>query len=72
MAFTLCPDDGLPRLWRFVAPGVLPPGVLCTLDKEQNLLIIDREAFDQLPELERHQILRTARETTHYVANAAA
>ena len=72
MAFTLCPDNGLPRLWRFVAPGVLPPGVLCTLDAEQNLLTIDKEAFDQLPELERHQILRTTRKSIHYVVREAA
>lgn len=61
MAFSLCPDNGLPRLWRFVEPGVLPSGTLCMLDPASNLLVIDKGAFDQLPELERHMVLRTQR-----------
>ena len=59
MAYALCPDDGLPRLWRFVAPGVLPSDLLCELNKAQNLLVIDREKFDRLIEIDQHIVLRT-------------
>jgi hypothetical protein len=59
MVFALCPDDGPPRLWRFVAPGELPPGVISELDAEQNILRIDRELLVLLPELEQHRVLRT-------------
>jgi hypothetical protein len=70
MAFSLCPDDGLPRLWRFVARGALPSGVLCKLDERINLLTIDKEAFDQLPELERHMVLRTQRQVIAFAEAA--
>lgn len=66
MAFTLCPDDGPPRLWRFVEPGGLPPGVLASLDDGQNLLIIDKELFDRMCWLDQHRLLRTQRSTTYY------
>jgi hypothetical protein len=64
MTFNLCPDDGPPRLWRFVAPGVLPPEVLATLDIEQNLLTIDKSLFSRLGELNQHMLLRTHARTT--------
>ena len=70
MAFSLCPDNGLPRLWRFVEPWMLPAGTLCMLDKKQNLLVINREAFDQLPVLEQHVVLRTQREIIVYAEAA--
>lgn len=70
MPFSLCPDNGLPRLWRFVAPDVLPPGVLCTLDEKYNLLTINKEAFDQLPPMEQHQVLRTQRRVIAYAEAA--
>jgi len=66
MAFNLCPDDGYPRLWRFVGPGVLPAWVLCTLDKKFNTLTINKEAFDALPEMERHRVLRTSLVEIHW------
>ena len=59
MSFAICPDDGLPRLWRFVASGSLPEEVIATLDKAQNLLTIDRGLFEQLAPLEQHMLLRT-------------
>jgi hypothetical protein len=59
MTFALCPDDGYPRLWRFVAPGVLPENMLCELNKAQNLLVIDKEQFDRLIEMDQHRVLRT-------------
>lgn len=59
MSFNICPDDGPPRLWRFVAPGVLPEDLLCELHKQQNLLVIDKEKFDKLIGLDQHIVLRT-------------
>ncbi len=62
MAYALCPDEGFPRVWRFVPQGVLPDGVLCTLDPVQNVQVIDKDLFDKLPEFpERHLVLRTQR-----------
>lgn len=71
MGFTLCPDDGYPRIWRFVASGVLPTGVLCTLDRERNILTIDREAFDKLTPADKHQVLRTTQAQIGYALAAA-
>ena len=59
MGFALCPDDGPPRIWRYVGPGVLQPGLLCDLDIARNILTIDKERFDALPEIDRHMVLRT-------------
>ena len=66
MAFAICPDDGLPRLWRFVEPGGLPRGVMASLDAEQNLLIIDKELFDRMDWIDQHMLLRTHAPTTYY------
>lgn len=71
MSFTLCPDDGYPRLWRFVAPGVLPDGVLCMLDKKLNILTINKEAYDTLQPLEQHRVLRSSDPITFYALEAA-
>lgn len=68
MSFAICPDDGPPRLWRFVAPGVLPPEVIATLDVEMNLLTIDKELFEQLSEMDRHMLLRTHSTRTYAFA----
>lgn len=63
MAFALCPDDGLPRLWRFVdATTYKPwPAVDCVtvLNQAENTLLINKPLFDQLAPLEQHQVLRT-------------
>lgn len=62
MTFALCPDDGPPRLWRYVdeplgwGHGGLPI-VAALLD--HNILKIDRVALEQLGELEQHMALRT-------------
>lgn len=62
MAYAICPDEGFPRVWRFVPQGVLPDGVLCTLDPVQNVQVIDRELYDRLPAFpEQHLVLRTHR-----------
>lgn len=63
MAFALCPDNGPPRLWRFVDSslgwGVAGLPVVSILQRDENVLKIDRVAFEQLGELERHMVLRT-------------
>lgn len=65
MSFALCPDNGPPRLWRFVdeplgwGVGGLP--VAAILHADENILKIDRVAYEQLGELERHMLLRTQR-----------
>lgn len=65
MVFTLCPDDGPPRLWRFVAPGELGlskagnPIVAVLLDG--NILKIDRELFNKMGWIDQHLVLRTQR-----------
>jgi len=61
MAFALCPDGGLPRLWRFVDDDrTMTEGcIVSALYPEYNLLVVNRVLFDQLPELDRHRVLRT-------------
>jgi hypothetical protein len=62
MAFAFNPDDGPARLFRYVAPGTLPAAnLLAIYDKTKNLLIIDREHFERLSDVERHRVLRTQR-----------
>lgn len=61
--FALCPDNGPPRLWRYVdeplgwGHGGLP--IVSIFHEDQNILKIDRVALAQLPELEQHRVLRT-------------
>lgn len=63
MTFALCPDDGPPRLWRYVdeplgwGHGTLP--IVAILHEKENILKIDRVALAQLGELEQHRALRT-------------
>lgn len=63
MTFNLCPDDGPPRLWRFVAPGTLGyeggRAVVSILVKEENLQLIDKELLAQMPELDQLMVLHT-------------
>lgn len=65
MSFALCPDNGPPRLWRFVdeslgwGAGGLP--IAAILHSDENILKIDRVCYEQLGELERHMLLRTHR-----------
>ena len=61
MSFGYTPDDGPPRLIRYVEPGSLPPNVLCTLDAANNLLRVDRSLLMRMPELERAIVLKTTR-----------
>lgn len=63
MAFNLCPDDGPPRLWRFVAPGSLGHdrgrSIVSLLLVKENIQKLDKELLDSLPELHRLQVLHT-------------
>jgi hypothetical protein len=60
MPYALCPDDGLPRLWRFVDDDIMTAAnMVSLLDKEKNLLIINRQLYERLSELNRHMVLRT-------------
>lgn len=60
MVFAFNPDDGPPRLFRYVEPGTLPSRDLLSIyDKTQNLLIIDRAHFAKLSDVEKHFVLRT-------------
>lgn len=60
MGFALCPDNGPPRLWRFVDDDILTAGrIAAMLDAEQNLLIVNRPVFDTMTEQDQHITLRT-------------
>lgn len=63
MAFNICPDNGPPRLWRFVAPGSLGfeggRPIVSLLLREQNIQQLDKELLDASTELDRIQILHT-------------
>lgn len=61
MDFAMCPTEGgYPRLWRFVDDAEMTKlRMVSKLDTKQNLLIINRPLYDQLQEMDQHQLLRT-------------
>jgi hypothetical protein len=63
MAFALCPDQGPPRLWRFVAAGSLGYAgggyPIVSMLLPGNILKIDRELYDQMCDIDKHRLLRT-------------
>jgi hypothetical protein len=60
MVFALCPDEGPPRLWRFVDDETMTAASMVSLlSKKDNILIINKPLFDQLGELNQHMVLRT-------------
>ena len=62
MTYAMCPDDGLPRLYRRVPRAALPAAnLICALDRKQNILLIDGDRFDALSKTEQHIVLRTQR-----------
>jgi len=65
MAFALCPDNGLPRLWRFVDGGSLGyvgGAPIVSMLLPGNLLKIDKELYAQLVPMDQHRLLRTQHE----------
>lgn len=60
MPFAFNPDDGPPRLIRFVEPGTLPDkNLLAIYVKSDNLLIVDRKLYDTLSPVQQKLTLRT-------------
>lgn len=60
--FAFNPDDGPPRIIRYVEPGTLPgKDLLSIYDPTQNLLIINKELFERLSATDKSQVLRTHR-----------
>jgi len=60
MVFAFCPDNKPPRLMRYVDPSDLPhDDVVSTLDKDQNILRINRVLFEKLDRMQKHRVLRT-------------
>jgi len=55
----LCPDDGPPRLIRFVTSEVLPSNVVSYLDESKNLLRINKDIYDTLDVSVQHRIQKT-------------
>lgn len=65
--FALCPDNGPPRLWRYVDDDATMNEMclVAVLYKQENILLINRKLFDELPELQRHMVLRTQAERVY-------
>ena len=59
MSFTYNPDNGPPRLLRFVSSVEMPsPDTLTLFDPKYNLVIINREIFETLDPLHRRMAER--------------
>lgn len=56
MAFAYCPEGGLPRLLRF---DLTEPHIVARLDRDNNLLLINRELFDKLDSWQRKEVEKT-------------
>lgn len=66
MTFALCPDNGPPRLWRFVEDDALTEaGIVSMLYEASNLLVVNRPLFDRLSEMNRHMVLHTHTHTKY-------
>lgn len=56
----LCPDDGPPRLIRFVTHEVMPSSeTLSVLDRTNNLLLVQKELFDLLTPSDQRSVIAT-------------
>ncbi len=65
MSLAFNPDDGPPRLLRFVGEGSVPTtDTLAVFDRANNLLIINRELYDTLDPMQQHI---TQRSTTSLI-----
>mgnify|MGYP000019248193 CR=1 FL=1 len=60
MAFAFNPDDRPARIIRYVDAGSLPgTDILAIYDKNTNTLLIDRDYFERLSDIDRHMVIRT-------------
>jgi hypothetical protein len=65
MKHTPPPAVDLPRLMRYVPAGALPhPEILVVYDPTHNLLVINRELFDRLDNMQQRETLRTHKTLT--------
>ncbi len=56
----LCPDNGLPRIIRFVTSEVLPDNIVSYLDESKNLLRINKGIYDTLDKMVQQRIEKTS------------
>jgi len=54
------------RLKRFVPPGSLPQGVGAMVDDEKNILMIDKEIYDGVPERIKNKLWRVTEGKVDY------
>lgn len=60
MGFALCPDDGPPRLWRYIDDDIMTTAnMVSMLDKKRNILFINKPVFEKLTDIDKHMALRT-------------
>ena len=59
ITYALIPDNGPPRVVRFVRSGVLPAGTLAMLDTKRKLLLVNHMRYLRLSPLERHALICT-------------
>src|SRR5579871_3786434 len=59
MNFSMMPDDGPPRVVRFVTDGSLGTSTVAVLDKSLNVLRVDRDFFDKLTKSEQSLAIKT-------------
>ena len=71
MPFSLTPDDGPPRLLRFVTMPINAvlydhDHVLAILDPDDNILWIDKAKYDTLTPEDQHLLIRTQMLISYY------
>lgn len=60
MDFAFCPDNGPPRLVRYVDQSVMPSDTtIAVYDARNNLLLVAHHLFEQLFTEQRERVLRT-------------
>jgi hypothetical protein len=57
MDFALCPKIGPPRLIRFGHIGL--PDMVSSLDRETNVLMVDKARYDRLPRMQQDMVIKT-------------
>ncbi|HLL29008.1 MAG TPA: hypothetical protein VKT73_15330 [Xanthobacteraceae bacterium] len=71
MNFSMMPDDGPPRVVRFVTDGSLGTSTVAVLDKSLNVLRVDRDFFDKLTKSEQSLVIKTRRARLAVETNSA-